>query len=71
MNVISLVLIHVQTGQTALFIASRNGHDKIVELLLKKEADVNHQMKVRSLASAFLHEEFLLNINKFVAWLYA
>ena len=55
-----MVLIHVQNGQTALYIASGNGHDQIVELLLKKEADVNHQTKVRPLmlASVFLHEDF-------------
>ena len=35
-------------GETPLFIASRNGHDQIVELL-KKEADVSHQKKVRLL----------------------
>ena len=30
-------------------ITSRKGHDQIVELLLRKEADVNHQTKVRPL----------------------
>ena len=39
-------LLHEQDrGETALFIASRNGHDQIVELLLKKEADVNPSHK--------------------------
>ena len=53
--------LHVQNGQTALFIASRNGHDQIVELLLRKEADVNHQKKVRllTLVCVFLQEEWL------------
>ena len=41
--------IHVQDGQTALYVASKNGHDRIVEELLKRQVDVNHQMKVRSL----------------------
>ena len=41
--------LHVQDGQTALYIACKKGHDQIVELLLKKEVDVNHQMKVRPL----------------------
>ena len=46
--------LHVQNVQSALFIASWNGHDQIVELLLRREADVNYQEKVR------LHEEWLL-----------
>ena len=41
--------LHVQNGKTALYIASLNGHDQIVELLLRREADVNHQTKVRLL----------------------
>ena len=41
--------LHVQDGQTALFIASRKGHGQIVELLLRREANVNHQTKVRRL----------------------
>ena len=58
----SCSLLHVQDGETELFIASRNGHDQIVELLLKKEADVNHQTKVRFLVlvCVFFHEEWLL-----------
>ena len=54
--------LHVQDGQTALYIASENGHDQIVELL-KKEADVNHQTKVRQLlllVHVLLHEEWLV-----------
>ena len=39
----------LQDGQTALFAASRKGHDRIVELLLRREADVNHHTKVRLL----------------------
>ena len=41
--------LHVQGGQTALYIASKKGYDQIVELLLRREADVNHQTKVRPL----------------------
>ena len=54
--------LHEQDGQTALFIASGKGHDQIVELLLMKEADVNHQMKVRLLllVCVFLHEKRVL-----------
>ena len=40
--------LHVQDGETALFLASLKGHDQIVELL-RREADVNHQTKVRPL----------------------
>ena len=41
--------LHVQDGETALLLASLKGHDQIVELLLRREADVNHQTKVRPL----------------------
>ena len=41
--------LHIQDGETALYIASRKGHDQIVELLLRREANVNHQNKVRTL----------------------
>ena len=44
-----LSYLHVQDGQTALYWASRNGHDRIVEELLNRKADVNHQTKVTSL----------------------
>ena len=54
--------LHEQDGETALFMASRNGHDQIVEFLLKKEADVNHQKKVRllTLVCVLLHEKWVL-----------
>ena len=35
-----------QDGQTALYVASKKGYSKIVEALLNREADVNHQTKV-------------------------
>ena len=38
--------LHIQDGEAALFIASSEGHDQIVELLLRREANVNHQTKV-------------------------
>ena len=38
--------LHVQDGQTALYIASNNGHGEIVKLLLKREADMDHETKV-------------------------
>ena len=44
--------LHLQDGQTAFFIACRKGHNQIVELLLRREADVNHQTKVRLLMSS-------------------
>ena len=44
--------LYVQDSQTPLFIASRKGHDQIVELLLRRKADVNHQTKVRLFMSS-------------------
>ena len=53
-----------QDGQTALYVASKSGYDQIVDLLLRREAHVNHQIKVRwlpvLLVDVFLHEEQLL-----------
>ena len=40
------MLIHVQDGQTPLFIASLKGHGAVVELLLQQHADVSISMKV-------------------------
>ena len=59
--------LHVQDGQTALYNASWKGHDQIVNLLLGREANVNHQTKVRSLmlVCVLLHEEFdFFNVRK-------
>ena len=36
----------LQNNQTALFVASRNGHDEIVRVLLAAKATVNTQEKV-------------------------
>ena len=40
-----------RTGSSGIVcnITSKKGHDQIVELLLRREADVNHQTEVRSL----------------------
>ena len=46
---LSFLLLYVQDGQTALVIASKEGRDQIVELLLRRDANVNHQTKVRLL----------------------
>ncbi len=37
----------VQNGYTALIAAAKNGHLKVVELLIAAKADVNIQEKVR------------------------
>ena len=47
--IIFVSLVHVQDGQTALFVSSYKGHDQIVELLLRSEANVNYQTKVKLL----------------------
>jgi len=39
--------LHIQKGSTPLCIASQKGHSNIVEELLRREADVNHQTKVK------------------------
>ena len=59
--------LHVQDGQTAVYIASSGGHDQIVELLLRREADVNHQTKVRLLmlvyACSFMRSVVFFNVR--------
>ena len=47
--VLSTFPLHVQDRQTALTTASRSGHDHIVEELLRRDANVNHQEEVRIL----------------------
>ena len=44
--VLSCSPLHVQDGWTAFYIASSNGHDQIVEELLMRGANMNHQTKV-------------------------
>ena len=38
--------LYVQDGETALYNASSNGQGQIVEFLLRREANVNHQTRV-------------------------
>ena len=44
----------VQDGLTAVYVASYKGHDQILELLLRRKADVNLQTKVRFLYVTYL-----------------
>ena len=37
----NVLLIHVQDGETPLYIASWNGHGAVVKLLLEQHADVS------------------------------
>ena len=41
--------LYVQDNQTPLYIACKEGRNQIVELLLRRKADVNHQEEVRFL----------------------
>ena len=50
-----LLPLHVQDGRTPLYIASWKGHGQILELLLGREADVNHQTKVKPLMLVCVH----------------
>ena len=40
-------LYPVQDGSTALYVAAQEGHLRVVEMLLKANADVNIKAKVR------------------------
>ena len=44
----------VQDGLTAVYVASYKGHDQILELLLRRKADVNLQTEVRFLYVTYL-----------------
>ena len=44
----------VQNAMTAVYVASYKGHDQILELLLRRKADVNLQTKVRFLYVTYL-----------------
>ena len=43
----NVLLIHVQDGETPLYIASGNGHGVVVKLLLEQHADVSISKTVR------------------------
>ena len=42
-------IVVIQYGITALLVASSNGHVEVVKLLLKYNADVNIEYKVRNI----------------------
>ena len=42
-------IVVIQSGDTALHAASREGYVQIVELLLERKADINAQDKVRNI----------------------
>jgi len=57
--------IHIQDGKTALHVASRNGHVRIVEELLKRQVDLNHHKKVRNLLCVFLQYSSICMVGHF------
>ena len=46
MNLSMVCIVTIQKGETALYIASREGYVTVVRLLLEKGADVNLRKKV-------------------------
>ena len=48
LSILLLRSLILQDGQTALFIASRKGHDEVVKILLRAKADLNLQANVSS-----------------------
>ena len=46
MHVCIYIYMHIQDGWTSLMSASDNGHQDVVQLLIKHDADVNHATKV-------------------------
>ena len=46
MHVCIYIYMHIQDGWTSLFMASQNGHQDVVQLLIKHDADVNHAAEV-------------------------
>ena len=41
LQTINNIIFHIQKGCSALYVASQNGHTDVVDILLKKGADVN------------------------------
>ena len=64
---IPLSSLHEQSGSTALYMASQNGHVSVVELLLQKYADVSICTKVWTVhyfASFWPRTEKILHVNQ-------
>ena len=62
------MILSLQDGATALFWASRNGHDEIVRVLLAAKATVNTQNKVGFVVQThFLQFPFTL-FSSYVQW---
>ena len=61
--------LYLQKGRTALCIASWHGDDKIVELLLRRKTDVNHQDMVRfQLAWASVGNIIIPELHTSISW---
>ena len=63
--------LYLQKGSTVLCTASWEGHDKIVELLLSRKADVNHQTMVRFKLAwpSWQYAQFCIPVSLCLEWL--
>ena len=64
-NIVPLLHMHMQWGQTALYYASAKGHSEVVKLLVQAGADLELQYKVHTLWERLI---LALAVCDIVAW---